>query len=237
VLTLGRKAVNAIALCAMALTPKVGYSEATVSLSTDLRGSITFLEDLYRPNIPRPPAGQGPSDGSQSSVTASATSGETVENFDILSAFSVGYTHELVAHQTMAAGIRGAFSYVNLKARYPDGFTISSSGRNITFIESASFILKSFDLGLGPYVSWQPSKNLRADFSILLIHQRLELSSSLGSWNLEDQLERSFVEWNSSLGYAILSDLTGDRICPTLVLALVGRPTDTTASIGLRLSF
>lgn len=221
----------------MALNPIVGYSEVTVSLSTDLRGSITFLEDLYRPNSPRPPADQGPSDGYQPSVAASATPGETVEKFGILPAFSVGYTHELVAHQTMTAGLRGAFTYVNLRARYPDGFTISSSGRNITFVEPASFTLKSFDLGLGPYVRWQPSQNLRADFSIFLTHQRLELSSSLGSWNLEDRLEHSFVEWNSSLEYAIINDFTGDRILPSLVLALAGRPRETTASVGLKLSF
>jgi hypothetical protein len=97
--------------------------------------------------------------------------------------------------------------------------------------------LKSFDVGLGPYVRWQPSQKIRANFTILLTHQRLELSSRLGSWNLEDRLERSFVEWNSSLEYAIFNDFTGDRIVPSLVLALAGRPRETTASIGLKLSF
>mgnify|MGYP001128640486 CR=1 FL=1 len=231
------KALFAIALCTMALTPRVGYSEVSVSLSTDLRGSIAFLEEFYRPNSSNSPSDIEPSDGSQSSAASSATSGETVEQFDILPAISVGYTQELVARQTLTAGFRGAFSYVNLKARYPDGFTISSSGRNLTFVESASFTLQSFDFGLGPYVRWQPSQNLRANFAVLLTHQRLELSSRLGSWNLEDRLERSFFEWNSSLEYAVFNDFTDDRIVPSLVLTLAGRPRETTASIGLKLSF
>lgn len=224
------KALCAIALCAIALIPKVAYSEVTVSLSTDLRGSISFLEELYRPNSPRSLAGQG-------ALGGSAKSGETVEKFDILPAISVNYTHELVAHQTLTAGIRGAFSFVNLKASYPDGFTISSSDRNISFLESASFTLKSFDFGLGPYVRWQPSQKLRVNFGILLTHQRLQLSSRLGSWNLEDRFERSFVEWDSSLEYAIFNDFTIERILPSLVLALSGRPTETTASIGIKWSF
>lgn len=236
-LKLERKALFAIALCAMALLPRVGFAEISVSLSTDLRGSIALLEEFYRPNRSNSPSDIEPSNGSQSSAASSATSGGTVERFNILPAISVGYTQELVAHQTLTAGIRGAFSYVNLTARYPDGFTISSSGRNITFVESASFTLKSFDVGLGPYVRWQPSQKLRANFAILLTHQRLELSSSLGSWNLEDRLERSFFEWNSSLEYAVFNDFTGDQIVPSLVLALAGRPEETTVSIGIKLSF
>lgn len=239
-LKLGRKTFFAIALCAMALVPRVGFAEVSVSLSTDLRGSIAFLEKFYRPNSSNSsgdPADNEPSDGSQSTPASSASSEETIEQFNIFPAFSVSYTHELVEHQTLSFGLHGAFSYVNLRARYPDGFTISSSGRSIRFTESASFTLQSFDFGLGPYVRWQPSQNLRANFSILLTHQRLELSSRLGSWNLEDRLERSFVEWNTSLEYAIFNDLTGERVRPSLVFAFAGRPSETTASIGLKLSF
>jgi len=227
----------AIALCAMALSPREVSAELSFSISTDLRGSISFLGDIYQPNSLTPSDGNQSTNGTQPPTSSGSSSDDTIEQFDVLPALHLSYSRVLAEQRTLSFGFHGAFSYVNLSARYPDGFTILSSGKNISFTEPAAFTLKSFDLSLGPYVQWELTKNLQVNAAILLVNQRVVLSSRLGSWDLEDRIKRSFFEWSASMEYTPFGSLAGGRLRPALLLSVVERPRETTFSLGLKFAF
>ena len=237
-----KEIICAIVLCMVAFSVRPAFAELSISISTDLRGSISFLEEIYQPNGSQSSAGsQSSSDASSSSSTSSSSlkdrASETTEQFRVLPAVRLRYRHIFIEQHDLRVGLHGSLSYVKLRARYPDGFTISAGSRNVRFTEPVSFTLESVDFGLGPFIQWQLTRNLDVNAAITRVDQRLKLSSELGSWNLEDSLQRTFIEWSSSIEYTILDRLAGDRIRPSIFLSIVGRPKEKVIGLGLRFMF
>ena len=236
-----RKLIFAIIICAAAFSVKPAFAELSISASTDLRGSIAFLGEIYQPNGSNSTAGnQSLSSGQSSSPSSSSSNGPTkeeTEQFRLFPTLQLRYRHVFLEQPDFVLGIQGSLSYVNLRTRYPDGFRISLANRNLRFTEPASFTLESVDFGLGPYMQWQLMRNFNVNIVISRVDQHLKLSSTLGSWALEDRLQRSFIEWSSSVEYTFFDSLIGERIRPSIFLSIVGRPEENVFGLGLRFSF
>lgn len=216
---------------AMATFPSAGISEVSLNTSSDLRGALVVLGEIYKPNT------SGSSESGTPSSGSSTSESRTQQNFQVLPSIGLGYRTLLFRNDDFRFGLYGAFNYVDLRANYPSGFRISSSGRNINFTEPASFDLQSFDVGFGPYVQWRFSENLYVAASFMWVHQRLKLSSRLGNWNLEDRLDRSFFEGNASVEYNFLSGHFRDTWRPSVYVNFAGRPGENNVSVGLKLTF
>lgn len=237
-----RQLIFAIVLCAVAFSVRPAFAEFSISASTDLRGSISFLGEIYQSNGSKSTAGNQSFSSGQLSSSSSSSSFNgplkaTTEQFRVFPALRLGYRHVFLEQQNLLLGIQGSLSYVKLRARYPNGFRISKANRNFRFTEPVSFSLESVDFGLGPYVQWRLMRNLDVNIVISRVDQHLKLSSTLGSWALEDRLQRSFIEWSSSVEYTFFDSLIGERIRPSIFLSIVGRPEENVFGLGLRFSF
>jgi hypothetical protein len=226
-----RRSYVAIVICAAATLPSVGVCEISLTASTDFRGSLVLLEEIYRPNETTPPNIGGSNSGYVASVS------KTYQDVRALPSLSVNFRSILYEYDKLGVGLHQAFNYVDLRATYPNGFSISYSDISLKFTESASFNLRSFELSFGPYLQWKAIERLHLTASLLLIHQRLKLSSELGSWELEDRLDRTYLGWNASIDYSFVTNYSTGRLHPSVFLNVAGRPNETNLSVGLRISF
>ncbi len=234
--------IFAATLCMVGLYVRPGHAELSISISTDLKGSISFLEDSYQRNDSQSSVEDESSGGDESSSPSSSSSFddfsiETKGRFRVIPPLRVRYRYPVIEQQSLQIGVHGSFGYLNLRLRYSDGITISAGERNVSFIEPVSFTLESINFGFGSYMRWQVTRNLSVNASLTRVNQRLELSSTLGSWNMNDRLQRSFVEWSSAVEYTIFDSLTGDSVRPSLFLSFADRPKEKEIGLGLQFAF
>lgn len=223
----------------------LGYStpvmaqDVAVSLSSDLRGAVNLAESLYKglgSDTSSEDQGGGSNADGGTTVSSRQDSSDSV-SFAVRPSLHVEVSQQLYQRQQLNFGIKGELVYVALGVRYPNGFSIQSGGRTIRFTEPSSIQLRSLDAGVGPFVRFALSPRMTLGGQIMYVYQDLTIKSSLGSWELSDDLIDRRIDSSIWLDYGIFNNSFEPAVRPALRLGVVHRNNKASVNLGLRLSF
>lgn len=223
----------------------LGYStpvtaqDVAVSLSSDLRGAVHLAESLYKGlGSDTSSEDQGGGSNADGGMTASnrQESSDSV-NFAVRPSLHVEVSQQLYQRQKVNFGIKGEIAYVSLGVQYPNGFSFQSGERRIRFTEPSSIRLTSFDAGIGSFVSFELGPRMSVGGEIMYVYQSLSIKSTLGIWNLKDNLYDHRVDGAIWIDYELGDNLFNSPVQPSLLFGLAHRHNEASLSVGARLAF
>lgn len=174
-------------------------SEVIVSLSTDTRGVFVFIEDRFAPIRGSSRSSSSSRSGAGSSGSSGSSTPRDSRSLQLVPTHSLQFKYAFSDNMNLTYGIHARASRTQLRLKYPNGVTLSSSSPVIRFTEPVQFDLTSVDVGLGPYIAYQLSPRISVSASLLAVRQKIELKSKLGNWDLKDTFYRSFMEQSASI--------------------------------------
>ncbi len=223
----------------------LGYStpvmalDVAASLSSDLRGAVNLAESLYKglgPDTSSEDQGGGSNADGGTTASSRQDSSDSV-NFAVRPSLHMEVSQQLYQRQQANFGIKGEIAYLSLGVRYPNGFSFQSGERRIRFVEPSSIRLTSFDAGIGSFVSFELSPRMSVGGEIMYVYQTISIKSTLGIWNLKDNLYDHRVDGAIWIDYEIGNNLFKSSVQPSLRFGLAHRHNEASLSVRARLAF
>jgi len=207
----------------------VAAFDATVSLSSDLRGAVYLVEGFY--------GSLGADTSDENEDVGSSSEGSDTVNFAVRPSLHLEVSQQLYQRQQVTFGVKVEVVYASLGVRYPNEFSFQSGGRTIRFTEPSSIQLSSLDAGVGSFISFELSPQMFIGGEIMYVYQDLSIQSTLGSWDLNDNLYDSRIDSSIWLDYILFNNGFDLPVQPKARLGVTHRHNESSFNLGLRVAF
>jgi hypothetical protein len=216
--------------------------DVSLSLSSDLRGAVQLAEGLYR-SLDSDAADENPVIGSDSgssdpgAINLDRQEPSDATNFSVRPSIHLEVLQQTYQRQNLTFGVKSELAFASFGVRYPNGISFSTGKSRVRFTEPASIKLRSFDIGMGPFVGLAMSSRLSIGGGLMYVYHDLSIKSTLGSWELIDKLTDHRIDGSLWLDYNILNGRFNPSAQPSLRLEVIHRYGESFFNVALRTSF